>query len=70
LQLYRTQGLYAQAALFYERSLAIMEKALGPNHPDMAASLENLAQFYWKTGREKTAEELEKRAAVIRAMKR
>jgi tetratricopeptide (TPR) repeat protein len=43
-RLYRTQGKYAQAEPLYKRSLAISEKALGPNHPDVAASLNNLAE--------------------------
>lgn len=38
-----TQGKYAEAGLLYERSLAIQEKALGPEHPDMATSLNNWA---------------------------
>ena len=28
---------------FYKRSLAISQKALGPDHPDVAMSLNNLA---------------------------
>jgi Tfp pilus assembly protein PilF len=46
------------------------EKALGPDHPKVAQSLENMAQLYRKIGQEKDAEELEKRAAAIRAIKR
>ncbi len=30
----------------YKRSLAINEKALGPDHPDVAVSLNNLAALY------------------------
>jgi hypothetical protein len=51
-------------------SLAIREKALGPNHPSVAKSLENLAALYRVTDRTKEAEVLEKRAAAIRAIKR
>jgi hypothetical protein len=40
--LYDTQGQYASAEPLYKRSLAIKEKALGPDHPSMAASLNNL----------------------------
>ena len=43
----------------YKRSLAIREKALGPDHPDVAQSLVNLAALYRKTGRDKEAEPLE-----------
>ena len=68
--LYVTQGQYAQAEPLYKRSLAIREKALGPDHPDVATSLENMAALYRKTNRAEEAEALEKRAAAIRAIKR
>jgi tetratricopeptide (TPR) repeat protein len=68
--LYHTQGQYAQAEPLYKRSLAINEKALGPEHPKVATILENIAALFRKTGREKEAEALEKRAAAIRAITR
>ena len=34
--LYRAQGRYADAEPLYKRALAIREKALGPDHPDVA----------------------------------
>ena len=37
-ELYRTQGKYAEAEPLYKRSLAIVEKALGPEHR-LAATL-------------------------------
>jgi len=37
------QGSYAEARPLYEQSLAIWEKALGPEHPNVATSLNNLA---------------------------
>lgn len=37
------QGVYAEAELLHKRSLAIQEKSLGPEHPDVASSLDNLA---------------------------
>ena len=40
------QGRYADAEPLFKRSLAIREKALGPNHPDVALSLNNLASLY------------------------
>jgi hypothetical protein len=39
-------------------------------HPDVATVLENLAVLYRAIGREKEAEQLERRAASIRAIKR
>lgn len=68
--LYKTQGQYAKAEPLYKRSLAIREKALGPDHPDVAASLWNMAILYRETGREKAAKDFEKRAVAIRAIKR
>lgn len=37
------QGRYAEAEPLYERSQAIREKILGPEHPDVATSLNNRA---------------------------
>ena len=42
--LYQAQGRYAEADPLYTRSLAIRETALGPAHPDIGRSLNNLAQ--------------------------
>ena len=42
----RAQGQYAKAEPLYQRSLAIWEKALGPDHPEVATSLNNLAVLY------------------------
>ena len=39
------QGDYEGAKPLYERSLAIREKVLGPDHPDVASSLNNLAML-------------------------
>ena len=50
--------------------LAILEKALGPDHPVVAVSLNNLATLYDADGRIKESDELKKRAARIRAIKR
>jgi hypothetical protein len=61
---------YAKAEPLLKRSLAIYEKALGPDHPDVARSLENLAALYRATKRVTEAEQLEVRAKRIRAIKR
>ena len=44
--LYETLGDYAKAEPLFKRALAIREKALGPEHPDVATSLNNLALLY------------------------
>lgn len=39
-------GQYAEAIPLAQRALSIRENALGPIHPDLASSLENLATLY------------------------
>ena len=64
-ELYRAQGLYADAEPLYKRSLATLEKALGPDHPNVAISLNNLALLYDSQGRYTDAEPLYKRSLAI-----
>ena len=47
------------------RSLAIWEKALGREHPDVAKSLSNLALLYQSRGRYADAEPLYQRSLAI-----
>ena len=46
----------ADAEPLYKRALAIWEKALGPEHPHVAASLNNLAELYRAQGKHTEAE--------------
>ena len=39
--LYRAQGRLNEAEPVYERGLAITEKAMGPDHPDVASCINN-----------------------------
>ena len=55
-------GRYADADPLYNRALANREKALGPDHPDVAQSVNNLADLYSAQGRYADAEPLYKRA--------
>jgi CHAT domain-containing protein/Flp pilus assembly protein TadD len=64
VQFYR-QGRYADAEPLFKRALAIREKALGPDHPDIATSLNNLAGLYRQQGRYADAEPLFKRSLAI-----
>jgi tetratricopeptide (TPR) repeat protein len=64
--LYSDQYRYADAEPLEKRALAIREKALGPDHPDVAQSLNNLATLYYSRGRFADAEPLYKRALAIR----
>ena len=59
-----------QAEPLYKRALTIAEKALGPDHPNVAMSLNNLAALYRATKRDKEAETLEQRATRIQAIQR
>ncbi len=61
------QGKYAEAEPLYKRSLAIREKALGPQHPDVAQSLENYAALLRNMNREDEVAKMEARAKAIRA---
>ena len=65
--LYQDQGNYAQAEPLYRRALAIAEKALGSEHPNVATTLENYAELLRKTNRDGEAANLEARAQAIRA---
>jgi tetratricopeptide (TPR) repeat protein len=63
--LYR-QGQYSEAIPIAEKVLSIREKALGPEHPDLATSLNNLAELYEALGDYARAEPLFKRSLAIR----
>ena len=55
-----------KAEPLFERALAIWETALGPEHPDVATSLNNLAMLYYDQGQYAKAEPLYQRALAIR----
>jgi tetratricopeptide (TPR) repeat protein/CHAT domain-containing protein len=59
-------GKYAEATKVAERLLAIREKVLGPEHTDVARSLNNLAEVYRAQGRNAEAEPLYRRSLAIR----
>ncbi|KAB8316065.1 tetratricopeptide repeat protein, partial [Tolypothrix campylonemoides VB511288] len=56
-QLYQS-GKYSTAIRLAERVLAIREKVLGKEHPDVALSLNNLAYLYSAQGNYQQAEPL------------
>jgi tetratricopeptide (TPR) repeat protein len=64
IELYRA-GKFAEAVPLAQQVLAIREKALGPDHPDVAQSLNNLAELYKTQGRYAEAEPLYKRSLAI-----
>ncbi len=63
---YEDRGKYPKAEPLFKRSLAILEKALGSEHPTLVAGLENYAGFLRKTGNTAEAEVMEGRASAIR----
>ena len=65
VQLYQA-GQYQKALPLVQRALEINEKALGPEHPDLAVSLNNLAGLYQAMGAYDKALPLYQRALAIR----
>lgn len=68
--LYQRQGQCAESEPLYKRPLARYGKALGPDNPAMARTLERLAVLNRETGREAQAAKLEEQAAAMRAERR
>jgi len=59
-ELYRT-GQYARAVVVGKKALKVAEEIVGPDHPSVATTLNNLAALYRATGRNLEAQELERR---------
>jgi len=65
--LYNYEGKYSEAEPLYKRVVAIREKNLGPEHPDVAQSLDAYAALLRQAGQKADAEKMEDRARKIRA---
>ena len=65
MSLYR-QGRYDRAVVVAKKALQVAEQSMGPNHPDVATSLNNLAALYKTQGQYAQAEPLYKRSLAIR----
>lgn len=61
----RNLGNFAEAEPLLRRALALDEKGFGPNHPNVATCLNNLAALLHDTNRLKEAEILYRRALAI-----
>jgi len=59
------QGRYSEAAKVAEEALKVAEETFGPNHPDVAASLNNLASLYRLQDKYAEAEPLYKGSLAI-----
>jgi esterase/lipase superfamily enzyme/Tfp pilus assembly protein PilF len=64
-QLYQA-GKYSEAVPVAQQALALAEKLHGPDHPDVANSLNHLAALYGTQGRYADAEPLYRRSLAIR----
>jgi tetratricopeptide (TPR) repeat protein len=64
-ELFQIQARYSEAESLYQRSLALREKGLPPDHPDLARTLKRLASLYCFQGRPASAEPLYRRALKI-----
>lgn len=60
------QGRYAPAMVSAKEALRVAENTFGPDHPDVAVSLSNLAELYRSQGRYAETEPLYRRALAIR----
>ena len=65
--LQKTRREFAESEILYKRSLAIVEKAYGPEHREVANVLQRLAILYTAEGRSAEGEQLMKRSQEIRA---
>jgi hypothetical protein len=63
--LFCTKARYREAEPLYRRTLAITEASLGPDHPDVATRLNNLAGLLRATNRLAEAEPLMRRGLEI-----
>ena len=66
-QLYVFQKKHEDAEPLYRRGVAILEKSLGPNHPDLAPTLEAYALLLRDLKRPAEAKEMEARAVALKA---
>ena len=63
-ELYRVMGEYAKAEPLYQEALQILQKILGPEHPNTANGLENLAYLEFEVGRIDDATALARQACA------
>jgi len=63
--LYKAQGRYAEAEPLYQRSLAIREEFLGPDHRSVAQLLNNFANLYFDERKYAQAAPLHEHALAI-----
>jgi tetratricopeptide (TPR) repeat protein len=62
-----TLGDYNEAVSIYQRLLAVQDKTLGTDSPEVAATMSKLAFAFRKTGRKSEAQALEDRSKALLA---
>lgn len=62
---YKGQGFYQQAEPWFQQCVQICQNRLGSEHPNVATSLNNLAELYHSQGRYSEAEPLFEQALAI-----
>jgi tetratricopeptide (TPR) repeat protein len=50
---------------YYRKALAIWKKALGPEHPDVAVTLNNMGLVYWRSSKYDQAHQYLRKAVAI-----
>src|SRR5260221_52503 len=60
------QGKYAEGLVVAQQALRVAEASFGPEHPNVATSLNNLAGLYQDQGKYAEAEQLSRRCVVIK----
>lgn len=60
-----TAGKYGEAVSIAQRAVELAEHQFGPDHPQVAQSLEKVASLYYKQGRHAEAEPLYRRALLV-----
>ena len=66
-KVYFQQHRYGEAEEFYSRAVVIMEKSLGPDHPDLAQTLAHYALLLEKTKRKSEASAMKNQVKEILA---
>ncbi len=62
---YYSQGKYVEAESLLNQSLILVERTLGPDHPDVGTALDDLGEIYRIQGQYAKAEPIQKRAMAI-----
>ena len=50
-EIYRAQGKYEEAAALFQRALAILERAFGPDSPGLTSNVQSLARIDVRPGK-------------------